>query len=436
MESRASGELAEKIFHASLRAVDPYESVKQHTEKIRAGYRDGGFRRLVVTGFGKASYWMAKAMEDYMADEIDAGIVITKYGHVGMERLKKIQVLEAGHPVPDDRGTSGTTQVKTLLNNADNNTLVVCLISGGGSALLVSPYEGISLEDKQNITRLLLNAGADIYELNAVRKHISSVKGGRLAELADPAGIISLILSDVIGDRLDVIASGPTAPDKTSFSDAINILEKYRLAEKTARPVFDMLNRGARHLIPETPKDDNAVFENVENIIIGDNKKALQAAIAEAERLGLKAEIISTEIKGEAREAGKWLAKKAAEIRREKGPGPPLCLISGGETTVTVLGNGLGGRNMELALSFAIAIEGTEGITLLSAGTDGTDGPTDAAGAVVTGHTTEKAVAAGLDPKEYLRNNNTYNFFKKTGGLFVTGPTGTNVTDIQILIVK
>lgn len=434
MEQTTRKELATEIFYAALKAVDPYNAVKLYTDKIRSVYQNGSFKRLIVTGFGKAACSMSKAMEDNLGDLIDTGILITKYGH-SMSQESMIRIYEAGHPVPDENGLRGTEEIIKILKNADKNTLVVCLVSGGGSALLVSPYEGISLDEKQKITQLLLKAGADINELNTVRKHISKVKGGRLAEIAYPAKMISLVLSDVIGDRLDVIASGPTAPDKTTYNHAIGVLEKYKLTEKAPESVINMLGNGAKGLIPETPKDDNPVFEKVENIIIGSNIKALEAAKTKAGSLGFKPEIISSEITGEARDVGKWLAD-IARSKRSNSSNRLNCLISGGETTVTVKGNGMGGRNMELALAFAMEIECVEGITLLSAGTDGTDGPTDAAGAIVDGQTVKKAKTTGLNPEEYLNNNDSYNFFKKIDELLVTGPTGTNVMDIQIMVIE
>lgn len=440
-------ELATEIFYVALKAVDPYNAVNLYIDKIRTTYQNGNFKRLIVTGFGKAAYNMAKAMEDNLGDLIDTGILITKYGHTRDSRSKiqdskffslkpsTFNLFEAGHPVPDENGLKGTEKIIKILKNADKNTLVVCLISGGGSALLVSPYEGISFKEKQKITQLLLKAGADINEVNAVRKHISKVKGGRLAEIAYPAKMISLILSDVIGDRLDVIASGPTSPDKTTYNDALRILEKYRLIDKAPESIIGVLQKGAEGLINETPKERNKIFANVENIIIGSNKKALAAAKEKAESLGLQTEIISSEITGEARDVGKWLAN-IAHSKRSNRSNRLNCLISGGETTVTVKGNGIGGRNMELALAFAMEIEGIGCITLLSAGTDGTDGPTDAAGAIVDGATVKKARAIGLNPEEYLNNNDSYNFFKNIDELLVTGPTGTNVMDIQIMVIE
>ena len=444
-----SEEIIHNIFTAALKAVDPYLIVKMHADRVRSDFIKKNFNKLLVIGFGKASFQMARAVEEiFGAGLIKEGVVVTKYGHCKDQRsvvsgkqsakLKKIKVYEAGHPIPDENGIKATEEIIRLLKNADEDTLVLCLISGGGSALNVSPYEGISLNEKQLITDMLLKAGADITELNAVRKHISKVKGGRIAEIARPAEIISLMISDVIGDKLDVIASGPTAPDTSTFQDALDVINKYNLSEKTPESVMDVLNKGRDGLIPETPKKDNRVLEKVKNIIVGNNRKALDVAENKALSLGLEAEVISTDIKGEAAEAGKWLAEKAIEIKRAKAEGHSnaKCMISGGETTVTVKGKGKGGRNTELALSFALEIEGIEDITLLSAGTDGNDGPTDAAGAVVDGSTIIKARNLGLDPVEYLNNNDSYNFFKQTGSLLITGPTGTNVMDIQIVLVK
>jgi hydroxypyruvate reductase/glycerate 2-kinase len=425
------------IFLCAVQAADPYTSVASHAQTIRSKVECHQAQRVLVTGFGKAACLMAKAVEEQLSDLIDAGVVITKYGHCRKYEFKKIKVFEAGHPLPDKNGLEGTEEIINLLQNADEKTLVVCLISGGGSALLVAPHEGISLDEKQQITEMLLMAGADINELNTVRKHISAVKGGRLAELAYPARIISLILSDVIGDGLDVIASGPTAPDKTTFSEANRVLEKYKLLDRIPESIRRVIDDGIGGRIPDTPKEGNPLFSVVENIIIGSNRVALNAAKQKAEEIGFEAEIISSELQGEAREVGKWLAEKAKDIKvsMEQGGKASRCIISGGETTVTVKGKGLGGRNMELALSFALEIEGIDGITFLSAGTDGTDGPTDAAGAIVDGKTVETARTAGLAPEVYLNNNDSYNFFRKIDGLLITGPTGTNVMDVQIIIV-
>jgi hydroxypyruvate reductase/glycerate 2-kinase len=330
---------------------------------------------------------------------------------------------------------AATKHVIDMLKNGDDQTIVLCLISGGGSALLVAPCNGITLSEKQRVTELLLKAGTNINELNTVRKHISAIKGGRLAEIAYPSKVISLILSDVIGDPLDVIASGPTSPDETTYGDAIHVIEKYGLRDNIPDHILHILMKGSEGNVPETPKRGYPVFERVENIIIGSNKIATGAAAKKAMELRFDTTILTSELQGEAREVAKWLAGKAMEIREQRAEGRKICLISGGETTVTVNGSGIGGRNMELALAFAIEIAGTDGITLLSAGTDGTDGPTDAAGAIVNGQTIKKAKTKSLDPLVYLEHNDSYVFFKNTGELFVTGSTGTNVMDIQIVLI-
>jgi glycerate 2-kinase len=436
MKKRMEPSSLKEIFYSALQAVSSYETVRIHCARIISFSRTADFRRLLVVGFGKAACPMAKAMEDSLGDLTGSGAVITKYGHCSDYLLKHVRVFEAGHPVPDEKGVKGTDEIVRLLRDAGDDTLVVCLISGGGSALLVSPSEGISLAEKQELTGLLLRSGADINELNAVRKHISRVKGGRLAEIACPAHVISLIISDVIGDRPDVIASGPTSADHSTYADALGVLEKYGLMDVCPESIFTHLSRGAKGLFPETPKEGDAIFERVENTVIANNRMAIEAAKKKAEEMGFHAEILSTSVSGEARQVGNMLARKAMEIRKARSTGRPVCLISGGETTVTVHGNGRGGRNMELALAFAIETEGIDGITLLSSGTDGTDGPTDAAGATVDGQTTRKARNLGLDPGTYLRHNDSYTFFKRIGGLFISGPTGTNVMDVQIVLIK
>lgn len=425
-----------ELFYAALHAVDPCAAVRRTSKTLRGRYENGPFRRFIVVGFGKASCPMAKALEEELAEYINTGYVITKYGHCQKPlRPIKIRIGEAGHPVPDEQGLRGAAEIIRILKGVDAATLVVCLISGGGSALLVSPYSGITLQEKQRITNLLLKAGADITELNTVRKHLSQVKGGRLAELAQPATVISLLLSDVLGDKLDVIASGPTYHDPSTYGDALSVLEKYNLTRQAAPSIIELLNKGVEGLLPETPKAGNRVFEKVENIIIGSLGAAIRGAKEKAEAFGYEALVLSESVQGEARDAAAWLAKKAVEMKTAHQHVRPLCLISGGETTVTVKGTGKGGRNMEYALAFADAINGQEGITLLSAGTDGTDGPTDAAGAIVNGRTIANARAKGIDPQRYLANNDSYNYFKQTEELLITGPTGTNVMDIQIVLI-
>lgn len=418
--------------------IDPYTVIKGRVGKIRSLYNDGKYKKLYVVSFGKAAYPMTKAVSDSVDDILTAGIMITKYGHVPQSDLStKIEVFEAAHPVPDHEGVAATARVIALLEKADRETLVVCLISGGGSALLVAPHKDITLSEKQEITQMLLKAGANIQEMNTVRKHLSRIKGGKLAEIAYPAYVFSLILSDVIGDPLDVIASGPTSPDQSTFQDALRVVRHYNLEDRIPEKARSILIRGASGEIPETPKNGDPAFERVKNVIVGSNKKAIEAARKEAEARGYETIVLSEELQGESRDAARWLAGKAINARNDlkRQSDRRVCLIAGGETTVTVRGNGLGGRNTELALAFAEEIRGIEGIMLLSAGTDGTDGPTDAAGAIVDGKTVERAEAAGIRSEEFLRNNDSYNFFKAAGGLFITGPTGTNVMDLQIILL-
>jgi glycerate 2-kinase len=438
MENIPCRQQAAEIFLAALRSIDPYGLVQEHSGRIASLYRVEGYQKFYLVSFGKAAFPMAKALTDAVGGILSRGILITKDGHVPEAGLpEKMAIYEAAHPVPDIRSVLATERTITLLKEADHETLVVCLISGGGSALLVAPHEGIDLGEKQEVTQLLLKAGADIGEINTVRKHLSRIKGGRLAGLAYPAKIVSLILSDVIGDPLDVIASGPTAPDETTFQDALAILDRYSLKDRIPEKALDILTRGTLGEIPETPKANNPIFDKVENIIIGSNKKALQIAEREALAQGYSTVILSSGLRGEAREVGRWLARRAIEAYHEFGPTVPgkICLIAGGETTVTVTGKGLGGRNTELALAFAREIKGTEGITLLSAGTDGTDGPTDAAGAIVDGGTLTRGEASGLDVEVCLAENDSYHFLEKTADLLITGPTGTNVMDLQIILI-
>jgi len=427
------------IFFAAIQAVDPRRAVEGYIPHILSTYKYGGFYKLLLVSFGKAAFLMTKAVFDNACDLIARGIIITKYGHAqSAEFPTSIEVYEAGHPIPDKNGVEATRKAMAMLKDADEKTLVLCLVSGGGSALLVSPKDGISLDDKRALTDLLLKAGASISELNTVRKHISEVKGGMLAYCAYPARLISLILSDVIGDKLDVIASGPTSPDSTTYQMALEVIKKYSLLDRLPNTVRDILISGTEGRIADTPKERDTIFARVENIIVGSNKKAALTAEEKAKELGFNTKILSTDLQGEAKDVARWLAKKAIEAKKTlKGKeGRKICLISGGETTVNVKGNGKGGRNTELALAFALEVADTQGITLLSAGTDGTDGPTDAAGAIVTGETIQKARLLNLDPSAYLRNNDSYSFFSKTGELLVTAPTGTNVMDLQIMLIS
>jgi hydroxypyruvate reductase len=350
--------------------------------------------------------------------------------------LKKIHVCEASHPVPDTRGVAGTEEILALIEKATERDLVICLISGGGSALLIAPVEEISLADKQHTTKSLLTCGATIHEFNTVRKHLSRAKGGRLAQKAYPATVTSLILSDVVGDDLDVIASGPTVPDSSSFQDAEQILKGYGIWDQLPANVRGYLEKGAAGKIADTPKPGDTAFKKCSQVLVGTNLQALQAAGQKAQGLGYNTMILSSKIEGEAREAAKFFTAIAKEILSSNNPmEPPVCVLAGGETTVTISGNGLGGRNQEFALAAAMAIDGVNNVIVLSGGTDGTDGPTDAAGAIADGTTLARARAKNMDPKDFLRRNNSYGFFHKLDDLIMTGPTRTNVMDIYMLLI-
>ncbi len=429
------------IFRAGLRAVDPGEAVRRHVAlaggRLRVGesfYPLERFRRIIVTGAGKGTAPMAQALEEILGDRLTTGWIIVKYGH-GLP-LKKIRVMEAGHPVPDEAGLIAIKYILGQLRKSHHEDLVLCAFSGGGSALTPAPLPPLNFSEKQHATQLLLECGASIDELNALRKHISAVKGGRLAEIAYPATVVSLLLSDVIGDRLDVIASGPTAPDPSTYGEVQGIIARYGLGERLPPRVRELITQGVQGLLPETPKPGNLVFRQVQNLIIGSNTLALAAAQEAAARLGWDARIISATLSGEAATVAGDLARQALEVKETLAPGRKVCLISGGETTVTVRGSGRGGRNTELALAFALAIGGVPNINLLSGGTDGSDGPTDAAGALADGQTVARAGARGLDPRHYLADNDSYSFFQQLGDLLITGPTGTNVMDMQLILIE
>jgi hydroxypyruvate reductase len=320
----------------------------------------------------------------------------------------------------------GARQIAEIVRQATERDLIVCVISGGASALLPAPAEGLALSQKQAVTQALLKAGATIHELNTVRKHLSTLKGGQLAALAYPARVLALIFSDVIGDDLDVIGSGPTVGDRTTVSDARAVLQKFGVAEP---PI-------AENGFIETPKPNDARLARVQNLIVGSNRQAIDAAAKCARELGYRPLVLSTFIQGETRDVAAVHAAIAQEILANHRPGRrPVCILSGGETTVTVRGEGLGGRNQEFVLAAIIALRGAAGVTVFSAGTDGLDGPTDAAGAIADGHTLARAAELGMDPQVYLRNNDSYHFFEPLHGLVKTGPTGTNVMDVRIILV-
>jgi hydroxypyruvate reductase len=432
---------ARLIFDAGIRGVDPAQGIKAHCSLMGDLFYVNGkeydltrIRNVYIAGAGKASTPMAKALEEILGDRVKGGIINTKYGHV--EDLKRVKVHQAGHPIPDRNGMEGARKLMDLVKRAEEDDLVIFVISGGGSALLPLPVEEISLEEKQKTTEILLSCGANIHEINTVRKHISQIKGGRLALASYPARVISFILSDVIGDDIQSIASGPTSADPTRFEDCLEIFERYKIMERIPRNVLEYIIKGAEGKAPETPKPKDPMFEKTQNLIIGNNFHCLINAKKKAIDLGYNSIILSTYLNGEARDSAIFHAAIAKEVMVSGNPVErPACLISGGETRVTIHGNGKGGRNQEFVLAFAMEIEGIEGIVVLSGGTDGTDGPTDAAGAIADGLTIKRARELGMDPSSFLKNNDSYHFFKNIGDLLVTGPTNTNVMDLRIVLV-
>ncbi len=430
-----------EIFRAGLTAVDPGPAVHRFLDVAGNSLSIAGkiynldeFENIYVVGAGKAGAPMAKAVEDALGNRIGAGHVNVKYGHLAA--LDFVRLHEAGHPVPDAAGVEGGKQILELLVRAGARDLVVCLISGGGSALLPIPVAGVSLSEKQHVTKLLLGCGARIEEINSVRKHLSGIKGGQLAKLASPATLVTLILSDVVGDALDAIASGPTVPDTTTFADVQRILHDYALWNELPSSVREHIMDGLSSPELETPKAGEPFFERTQNVIIGSNIQAVQAAAAKAAALHYNPLILSSLIEGETREVAGVHAAIAKQVVNTGNPvPPPACIISGGETTVTLRGKGKGGRNQEFALAAGIALEGAAAIAILSAGTDGTDGPTDAAGAVCDGETVARARQKGLDPLAHLRQNDAYSFFAALNDLVITGPTNTNVMDLRIAMI-
>jgi len=438
---------AEDIFRSSVAAVDPYEAVKRFVrvegDILHLGHEGREihkidlrtFGRILVVGGGKASAPMAKAVEDIFGSRIQGGVINVKYGFTRV--LSRIEIIEAGHPIPDEKGVLGTQKIIRLLKNCGENDLIFSLISGGGSALLPQPAGEISLEEKQVITRMLIECGASIDEINALRKHISSSKGGQMARAAFPATTVNLMLSDVVGDRMDVIASGPFVPDTSTYRDVQDVLEKYKLTD-IPPAVEKHLRAGLEGRLSETPKEGDLVFERVHNRIVGSNMIALQAAGKKAEALGYRTVILSSMVEGETREVARVHTAIAREILRTGNPvSPPACIISGGETTVTIRGSGLGGRNQEFCLAAAMDLDGVAPrVVVLSGGTDGNDGPTDAAGGVVDPTTLARAREAGMKAMDFLNNNDAYHFLEKTGDLLMTGPTNTNVMDVRLILVR
>ncbi len=394
------------------------------------------FRRVLVIGGGKATSGMALETEQILDGWITGGSVNIPAYTKPWPKSKKINFNPASHPIPSEDGVRGVKNMLRLVGKASEEDLVICLISGGGSAIMPLPSSGILLSDEQKTTSLLLKSGAKIDEINAVRKHLSDFKGGRLAENLYPATVLSLIISDVVGDKLESVASGPTVPDDTTYADAYTILQERGLWRTVPSSVRNRIQKGKEGKLPETPKRSSRIFKRVHNLLVGTNKESCQAVAEVFEKRGYHSLILSTRLQGESREVGKILAGICIDIRENQLPvAPPAALVAGGETTVTVHGKGRGGRNQELVLSAALSIRGNPAILVSSIGTDGVDSSTNAAGAVADGNTVDRSLRIHMDPDTYLRENNSYPFFARLSDLVITGPTGTNVNDIFIAIV-
>ncbi|NLR82711.1 glycerate kinase [Chitinophaga eiseniae] len=429
----------QQIFRHAVAAVHPANLVQQHvavlpgTSNIRVAdhtYALPAGGKVWILGAGKAAAAMAAELEKILSKHFPLqGLVVTKYGHA--LPLQQLSLLEAGHPVPDENSVTATVKLQEIARQVHANDLVFFLLSGGASALLADVPAGSTLPEVQQLFEALLKSGADIREMNTVRKHLSSVKGGQLAQLIRPARLCTLILSDVVGDDLSVIGSGPTVADPSTFQDTLSILTQYHLQNQLPASLWQYLQQGAAGLIPETPKPGDADFSHVYNYLAGTNRIALEAAAAKAQALGYHPLFLSDTVTGDVHAVAAMLTETA-----ERYHGPlPACLLAGGETTVKITGTGLGGRNQQLALEVGIAIAEDPRLTFLSGGTDGGDGPTNAAGAIVNASTIENAVRQQLDPNSFLRNNDAWHFFSKAGGLMITGPTQTNVMDLMILLI-
>lgn len=437
---------AREIFKGCLTAVDPYKAVRRFVNLEGDGLVVGmegeskteldmtKFDRISLVGAGKATAPMARAIEELFGERIKKGMINLKYGFT--EKLAFTEIIEAGHPVPDENGVKGAGKILDFLKSAGEKDLIFSLISGGGSSLLPQPAGDITLSEKQELTQSLLACGASIDEMNAVRKHISSSKGGHMARAAFPATIVNLMLSDVVGDKMDVIASGPFVPDSSTFKDVWEIFMKYDLKGVPA-VIYEHVKAGLKGQIPETPKENERIFDRVFNFIVGSNMLALEAASAKAKDLGYETLILSSMVEGETREVARVHSAMAKEIVKTGRPTPPpACIISGGETTVTIRGKGLGGRNQEFCLAACLdLVELPPRVVILSGGTDGNDGPTDAAGALVDPLTVTRGKDAGMEAAEFLDRNDAYHFFEKTKDLLMTGPTNTNVMDVRLVLV-
>ena len=420
--------MPDKLINRIIRLEDDILSISGLTFNLNE------INRIYVVGAGKASAFMGKEVESILGNRISAGHIIVKYGHACP--LKYIKVTEAGHPVPDQNSFTATTSLTKLIAGADENDLVICLFSGGGSSLLCDYPATCTENELAGLNKHLVTCGASIHEMNAVRKHLSSVKGGWLAKSIYPARCVTLFLSDVVGDSTDVIASGPTVPDSSTFKTAYSVLRQYHLLDKVPKSILTHITKGVEGLIEETPEKNDKLFDKVNNIVVGSNRIALEFIKKKIEDSGIDAEIISSTVEGDSYRVAEEIVVESLKKLHNMKADQKLCLLYGGETTTLVKGTGLGGRNQHLALYASMLIQNTNGITILSAGTDGNDGPTDAAGAVIDSSTCRNAIAENINPSDYFDNYDSYHFFDKTGGLIRTGATGTNVMDIIIVSLE
>lgn len=433
----------DRIRRAAIAAVDPAAGVRRSLRSDEIGLTLGGTswslpagRTVRLVAAGKAAVPMAEEAARVLGERLGAGIVVTRIGQGSTSSLpERLRLIEAGHPVPDAAGEAAVRSIEDLLSATTDDDVVLALLSGGASALLPDPASGLTLADLQATTGLLLRSGAPIGELNAVRKHLARLKGGRLARLVAPARLGVLLLSDVVGDPLDVIASGPTAPDPTTWADALGVLERRGLLGAVPFAVRRHLESGLAGEIPETPKPGDPLFSTVVNVLVGSCRLAAEAAADQAREIGYRTLLLTTFVEGEAREVVRVAVAMARGVLTEGYPlPPPACLIWGGETTVTVRGSGTGGRNQEQALAAALALDGINGITLMALATDGSDGPTDAAGGIVDGTTASAIRRGGIDPARALGENDAYHALEAGGALLRTGPTGTNVNALLVVL--
>lgn len=438
---RKARRLALSSLEFAIESVDPRKLIKSKVSLRNSklfvnnfSFDLKDFKSVYIVGAGKASGLMAEALEQILGDYIKDGIVSVPFG--SKIKTEIVHLHHASHPIPDKYSIEGTMQMLEIAKKADKNDLVICLISGGGSSLMALPQNGISLTDMKRMTEMLLKSGMPIDEINTIRKHISQVKGGLLARKIYPATILNLILSDVVGDSVEFVASGPTVPDSTTFEDAMNVLKKYELWDKFPISIRKVLSKGKRGIIPETPKPNDEIFKKVFSVVIGSNRTASSAACNYLKSKGLNTLLLTTMLEGEARHVGNIMASIAREIHLSGNPlKKPAAIVAGGETTVTVTGEGLGGRNQELVLAAVPKIHGINGMALASMSSDGIDGPVDAAGAIADGKTLIKALRKGLIPEKYLAENNSYNFFSKLKDTIISGITNTNVNDICVAII-